>query len=83
MHNYGYALDLQSDTAQEMESMGLLAKYRFHRPLLNAKHPETWHVERKGINYERVRAAAKAAGGFLLLAAGAAAILFLLARRGA
>lgn len=45
-HEKGLAIDINSAEANEMDSMGLMRKYKFHRPLL--KHPscpEPWHVE--------------------------------------
>lgn len=68
MHNYGYALDLNSADAEALDRAGYLKRYGFRRPLLTAKYPEPWHVERAGIVYEQVRAAA--AGLALIVAVG-------------
>lgn len=62
MHQYGYAVDVDSTQAGELARRGLLAKYRFARPL--AKEP--WHIERAGLVYGVVRAGAVV--GALLLA---------------
>lgn len=45
LHNFGWAMDISSKDANELEELGLLDKYGFHRPLL-AKG-ETWHIEPK------------------------------------
>lgn len=46
VHDYGFAIDINSNDANKLESMGLLKKYGFHRPLLNwEKMKEPWHVE--------------------------------------
>jgi hypothetical protein len=50
VHNYGYAIDINSSDANELNKLGLLDKYGFHRPLLNwGKYPggknEPWHIE--------------------------------------
>ena len=45
-HEKGLAIDINSAEANDMDSSGLMRKYKFHRPLL--KHPscpEPWHVE--------------------------------------
>lgn len=68
MHNYGYAVDTNSVTANDLESLGLLRKYRFSRPLV----AEPWHLERSGIVYAAVRAAGAAVS---LLVVGAVAWL--------
>ena len=56
MHNYGYAIDLNSSELNEADSMGLLNKYGFHRPAYTkeGKH-ETWHLEPKGIDKKAIR----------------------------
>ena len=51
MHNYGYALDVQSAHANELHNSGLLAKFGFHRPVSG----EAWHVEDATINRNAVR----------------------------
>jgi hypothetical protein len=40
-HNSGVAIDINSATANELDSMGLLKKYSFHRPVRG----EAWHLE--------------------------------------
>jgi len=46
LHNVGYAIDINSDNANELENLGLMKTYGFHRPLLNwEKKRETWHIE--------------------------------------
>jgi hypothetical protein len=45
LHNFGWAMDISSKDAEELEKTGLLQKYGFHRPLLHKG--ETWHIEPK------------------------------------
>lgn len=49
LHSIGEALDIQSTNANELEKLGLMESYGFHRPLIGFKNkqgkPETWHVE--------------------------------------
>jgi len=46
VHDYGFAIDINSSDANNLERMGLFKKYGFHRPLLNwKKMKEPWHVE--------------------------------------
>jgi len=52
LHNYGYAVDINSKEANDMESLGLMKKWGFHRPI-SAKEP--WHVEPSGIDRLAVR----------------------------
>ena len=40
-HNSGVAIDINSADANSLNSMGLLKKYRFHRPVKG----EAWHLE--------------------------------------
>lgn len=40
-HNSGVAIDINSADANALNSMGLLKKYRFHRPIKG----EAWHLE--------------------------------------
>lgn len=40
-HNSGVAIDINSNFANQMNDMGLLKKYKFHRPVRN----EAWHLE--------------------------------------
>lgn len=40
-HNSGVAIDINSSFANQMNDMGLLKKYKFHRPVRN----EAWHLE--------------------------------------
>jgi hypothetical protein len=34
LHEYGYALDMNSKDADQLESLGLMKKWNFWRPLL-------------------------------------------------
>ena len=45
LHEYGLALDVSSSTLDELDKMGLMAKYGFTRPVGG----ETWHMEPAGI----------------------------------
>ena len=45
LHNFGFAVDINSSDANAMDSMGLLAKYGLERPLPHEK----WHIQPKGI----------------------------------
>ena len=47
-HGSGLAIDINRKEAGELDSMGLLSKYGFSRPLLNARTPEPWHLQAKG-----------------------------------
>lgn len=83
MHNYGHALDIQTEDADRLASLGLLDKYGFHRPLMKPgiKFPETWHIELKGLDYNKIRAVGYqvAAGGtavLLLVALGVAVLAY-------
>lgn len=45
-HNYGIAIDINSNHANALAAAGLLSKYGFTRPLLNhPRKPEAWHLE--------------------------------------
>lgn len=48
-HGFGQAMDINTVNADQLEKMGLLKKYGFHRPLMkrlkNGKMTETWHIE--------------------------------------
>lgn len=44
-HEYGLALDINSDTANELDKLGLMRKYGFTRPIGG----ETWHIEPAGV----------------------------------
>jgi len=56
MHNYGYALDINSREANEMADLGLLDKWNFHRPVKKGKKGwETWHIEPKGLEYAKIQ----------------------------
>jgi hypothetical protein len=46
MHNYGFALDTDSNVGNKLESMGLLSKYGFERPIPNEK----WHLQLAGVS---------------------------------
>ena len=51
LHNFGFAIDMNSDTADDMEKKyGLLSKYGFDRPAYtkSGKH-ERWHIQPKAI----------------------------------
>jgi len=63
MHNYGYALDINSPEANIMAGKGvvklkvpgysnLFQKYKIDRPVSG----EPWHIEPKGLNYDKIRA---------------------------
>lgn len=45
MHEFGLALDIDSATADELDSLGLMKKYGFTRPVGG----ERWHMEPAGI----------------------------------
>jgi hypothetical protein len=45
LHEFGLALDIDSKTADELDSLGLMKKYGFTRPVGGEK----WHVEPAGI----------------------------------
>lgn len=45
-HNYGIAIDIDRGAANEMASMGLLAKYGFERPVRG----EPWHLQVAGVS---------------------------------
>ena len=51
MHNYGLAVDMNTQNANKAEMVGLFKKYGFHRPVSG----ETWHVEPIGINRSKIR----------------------------
>jgi len=55
LHNYGYAIDMQTTDANALDRLGLFDKYGFWRPGLNWKRKETWHVEPKGIDRTAVK----------------------------
>lgn len=47
-HNFGIAIDIESDHANALAKAGLLEKYGFTRPLVNhPRKPEPWHLESK------------------------------------
>lgn len=71
MHEYGYALDIPGDTATDMVSRGLLEKYGLWRPLMRAHitNKEPWHIEPRGIVYDKVRNLAAGTLGAVVLAA--------------
>lgn len=52
MHNYGYAIDINSKTANKLNSMGLMNKWKFQQPL---KSKEPWHIEPTGIDRKGIR----------------------------
>lgn len=84
MHEYGLAIDVPTVQANKLHSLGLLRKYRLHRPLMRAhvRNKEPWHIERTGLDYAVVRAKGYtpviAGGGALLLGVA----LILISQRG-
>ena len=55
LHEFGLALDVNTDDLNEMEKLGLMRKYGFTRPL----NSESWHIEPAGIFNNEVRQRAK------------------------
>jgi hypothetical protein len=51
LHNFGYALDINSKEANEMNRMGLFDRWGFTRPF----NSEPWHLEPKGIDRQRIK----------------------------
>lgn len=58
MHNYGLAIDIDGgnkgwakNQASELDKLGLLSKYSFHRPVSK----EAWHVEDNTVNRSQVQ----------------------------
>jgi hypothetical protein len=47
LHETGLAIDIQPSDADKAANLGLMNKYGFHRPLLNAAFPEAWHLQPK------------------------------------
>jgi Icc-related predicted phosphoesterase len=45
MHEFGFAIDINSKTADQLEKLGLMRKYGFTRPVGG----EPWHIEPVGI----------------------------------
>ena len=45
LHNFGLALDVNTNNLDELEKLGLMRKYGFTRPIFG----ETWHTEPAGI----------------------------------
>lgn len=61
LHELGYAVDVQSSQAQELDKSGLLKKYGFMRPLAGrGEKAEGWHITPQGI--PNVYALAKKSG---------------------
>ena len=58
MHNYGYAIDIQSTDANKLNQLGLLQKYGFVRPVSG----EPWHIQPKGVSLASAKAGAFSAG---------------------
>lgn len=56
LHNFGLALDVPTAQANELAKLGLLDKYGLSRPLMNAKVPEPWHLQPKGISLAAAKA---------------------------
>lgn len=52
LHNYGMAVDVQSNQANELKKLGLLDKYGFTRPISN----EPWHVQPTGVSLAAAKA---------------------------
>lgn len=54
MHNYGFAMDINSSSGNHLNSLGLLQKWNFARPMAH----EPWHIEPRGLKekYADVRA---------------------------
>jgi hypothetical protein len=46
LHNSGLAVDIPSNTANELDKLGLLQKYGMERPISN----EPWHIQPKGVS---------------------------------
>lgn len=46
LHEYGLAIDIDSETADELDKLGLMRKYGFTRPI----GKETWHLEPIGVS---------------------------------
>jgi len=84
MHEYGLAIDVPTVQADKLAALGLLRKYRLHRPLTRAhiRNKEPWHIERVGLDYATIRAKGYtpviAGGGALLLGVA----LILISQRG-
>jgi len=55
LHNFGYALDINSREANEMASSGLMKKWGFHQPMTTK---EPWHIEPIGVNRADVKSGA-------------------------
>jgi LAS superfamily LD-carboxypeptidase LdcB len=43
LHNFGYAIDVNSSDANKLSTLGLLDKWGFSRPLMGMGEP--WHIE--------------------------------------
>lgn len=52
LHEYGLAVDIPGEIADELESLGLLKKYGFTRPIAG----ERWHLEPIGVSVDPKRA---------------------------
>jgi len=57
MHNYGYAMDINGSDGDKLASMGLLSKWKFHRPVgkPGEKGWEPWHIEPIGLDKNAIR----------------------------
>ncbi len=51
MHNFGYAVDINTAILDQMDQKGILAKNKLHRPISS----EGWHLEPKGIDRQQIR----------------------------
>ena len=59
LHNYGLAVDINSQQANELSNMGLLSKYGFERPIAKEK----WHMQPKGLTVAAAKAGIYSADG--------------------
>jgi hypothetical protein len=51
LHNYGLAVDIPTQQANELQKLGLLDKYGLTRPIASEK----WHVQPKGVSIQAAR----------------------------
>ncbi len=52
LHEFGLAVDISSNNAEELDKLGLMKKYGFTRPLAG----EAWHIENTGVSVNPNRA---------------------------
>lgn len=51
LHEYGFAIDINSNVSNKLDRMGLMSKWKFNRPLKNhPRNPEPWHIEPVGLD---------------------------------